>query len=51
MTGFDAAGVDRQFFPDGAHRTLMVVNIGRTAEEGHRPRQPRLDFGEVVTSV
>lgn len=49
MTGFDAAGVDREFFPDGAHRSLMVVNLGRTAEDGRRPRMPRLDFDEVVT--
>jgi nitroreductase len=51
MTGFDAAGVDREFFPDGAHRSLMVVNIGRTTEDGHRPRQPRLGFDEVVAVV
>ncbi len=51
MTGFDAAGIDAEFFPDGDHRTLMVVNIGRTADDGQRPRLPRLDYDEVVTSV
>jgi 3-hydroxypropanoate dehydrogenase len=51
MTGFDAAGVDAEFFPDGDHKTLMVVNIGRTADDGQRPRLPRLDFDEVVASI
>jgi 3-hydroxypropanoate dehydrogenase len=51
MTGFDPAGVDAEFFPDGAHRALMVVTIGRTAEGGQRPRLPRLEFDEVVTVV
>jgi 3-hydroxypropanoate dehydrogenase len=51
MTGFDADGVDREFFPDGAHRTLAVVNIGRPAEGAWMDRLPRLDYDEVVTSV
>ncbi|GAA3640796.1 malonic semialdehyde reductase [Microlunatus ginsengisoli] len=52
MTGFDAAGIDAEFFPDGAHRTLMVVNIGRTAADGgNRPRLPRLDYTDVVETV
>lgn len=51
MTGFDAAGVDREFFPDGVHRTLAVVNIGRPAEGAWMDRLPRLDYDEVVTSV
>jgi 3-hydroxypropanoate dehydrogenase len=51
MTGFDAAGVDREFFPDGAHRTIAVVNIGRPAEGAWMDRLPRLHFDEVVTTV
>ena len=51
MTGFDAAGVDAEFFPHGDHKTLMVVNIGRTAGDGQRPRLPRLDFDEVVETA
>ena len=51
MTGFDADGVDREFFPDGAHRTIAVVNIGRPAEGAWMDRLPRLDYDEVVTSV
>jgi 3-hydroxypropanoate dehydrogenase len=51
MTGFDAAGVDREFFPDGAHRTLAVVNIGRPGDAAWMDRLPRLAYDEVVTSV
>jgi 3-hydroxypropanoate dehydrogenase len=51
MTGFDAAGVDREFFPDGAHRAIAVVNIGRPAEDAWMDRLPRLDFDEVVTTA
>ncbi|MDT5036246.1 MAG: 3-hydroxypropanoate dehydrogenase, partial [Micromonosporaceae bacterium] len=29
MAGFDPAGVDAEFFPDGRLRSLLVVNIGR----------------------
>lgn len=51
MTGFDAAGIDREFFPDGRHRTLVVVNIGRPGENAWFDRLPRLDYDEVVTAV
>jgi len=51
MAGFDAEAVSRTFFPDGRHRVFMVVNLGHVHEESYRPRQPRLDFDEVVTTV
>jgi 3-hydroxypropanoate dehydrogenase len=52
MTGFDAAAIDRDFFPDGAHRTLAVINIGRPAAEGAWfDRLPRLDYDEVSRTV
>jgi len=51
MTGFDAAGVDKEFFLDGRHRTLVVVNIGKPGENAWFDRLPRLDYDEVVTSV
>jgi 3-hydroxypropanoate dehydrogenase len=51
MTGFDAAGIDREFFPDGRHRTLVVVNIGRPGANAWFDRLPRLDYDEVVTAV
>lgn len=51
MGGFDAAGVDREFFPEGSHHTLLVMNLGYATEEAYRPRQPRLDYDEVVSTV
>jgi len=51
MTGFDADAVTREFFPDGEHRALVVVNIGRPGENAWFDRNPRLDYDEVVTTV
>lgn len=51
MTGFDAAGVDQEFFPDGRWRSLMVVNIGHPGENAWFDRLPRLDHDEVVRHV
>jgi nitroreductase len=51
MAGFDADAVSREFFPDGRHRVFLVVNLGRPVEASYRPRQPRLGFDEVVTTV
>jgi 3-hydroxypropanoate dehydrogenase len=51
MTGFDADAIDREFFPDGRHRTMVVVNIGKPGEDAWVERLPRLDYDEVVTSV
>ncbi|UGT63375.1 malonic semialdehyde reductase [Nocardia asteroides] len=49
MNGFDAAGVDRDFFPDGGHSSLVVVNIGRPGPDAWFPRSPRLAYDDVVT--
>ena len=51
MGGFDRAGVDQEFFPDGRHHTLLVMNLGYATEAAHRPRQPRLTYDEVVSTV
>ena len=51
MTGLDAAAVDREFFPDGRHRTLVVMNLGRPGEDAWSDRLPRLPYEDVVTSV
>ncbi len=51
MEGFDAAAVDREFFPDGRHRTLLIMNLGFPAPDAYKPRQPRLDYDEVVTTI
>lgn len=49
MAGFDADAVSREFFPDGHHRALVVVNIGRPGPQAWFERSPRLDYDEVVT--
>jgi 3-hydroxypropanoate dehydrogenase len=51
MEGFDAAAIDREFFPDGRRRTLLVMNLGYPAGDAYKPRQPRLNYDEVVTTV
>ncbi|GHH77302.1 putative NADH dehydrogenase/NAD(P)H nitroreductase [Streptomyces sulfonofaciens] len=49
MTGFDPAGVQKEFLDDD-HTPLMIVNIGRPGESAWHPeRSPRLDFEQVVT--
>ena len=49
MAGFDAAGVDEEFFAGTALRSLLVVNIGHVAEGGNFPRKPHVEFEEAVT--
>jgi 3-hydroxypropanoate dehydrogenase len=51
MTGFDADGIDKEFFGDGRQRVLAVVNIGRPGPESYRPRSPRLAYEDAVTTV
>jgi 3-hydroxypropanoate dehydrogenase len=46
MQGFDRAGVDVEFFADGTWKSSLLINLGYGAENGHRPRNPRLDFAE-----
>ena len=48
MGGFDAAGVDAEFFSGTSWRSLLVVNIGRPAENAWRDRLPRLAYDEAV---
>jgi 3-hydroxypropanoate dehydrogenase len=49
MTGFDAAALDADFFPDGRHRSLVVVNVGHPAPDASRDRLPRLEYEDVVS--
>ena len=49
MGGFDRAGVDADFFPDGRQRSFLVVNIGHPADDGQFPRSPRLPYERVVS--
>ncbi len=46
MSGFDNAGVDREFFPGGAVKSNFLCNVGYGDAAGLFPRSPRLDFDE-----
>lgn len=46
MGGFDRAGVDRTFFPDGKTRSNFLINLGYGLPEKLHPRQPRFAFEE-----
>ena len=48
MAGFDAAGVDSEFFPEGRWRSILVVNIGHPGENPWFDRLPRLDHDDVI---
>ena len=46
MGGFDADKVDAEFFPDGAWKSIYLLNLGHGDPAKLRPRAPRLDFDE-----
>jgi 3-hydroxypropanoate dehydrogenase len=48
MLGFDAAGIDAEFFPDRNYRTILVVNIGKPGENPWFDRLPRLQHEDMV---
>ena len=48
MGGFDHAGVDAAFFPDGRWKSLLLVNIGHPGPESFKPRMPRLEFEQAA---
>jgi 3-hydroxypropanoate dehydrogenase len=51
MSGFNPAGVDAEFFPDGRYRSLVVINIGIPGPDAWFDRLPRLEHDEVVTVI
>jgi 3-hydroxypropanoate dehydrogenase len=46
MSGFDNAGVDAEFFPEGHVKSNFLCNIGHGDPDALPPRNPRLDFAE-----
>lgn len=46
MGGFDRAGVDEAFFPDGRTKSNFLINLGYGLPEKLHPRQPRFAFEE-----
>ncbi|GJF30050.1 putative NADH dehydrogenase/NAD(P)H nitroreductase [Kitasatospora sp. NE20-6] len=51
MTGYDPAGLNKEFFADGEHSVLAVVNIGKPGDDAWFDRSPRLAYDQVVTTV
>jgi 3-hydroxypropanoate dehydrogenase len=51
MLGFDADGIDAEFFPDRNYRTILVVNIGKPGENPWFDRLPRLQHEDMVEYV
>ena len=49
MSGFDAAGVNKEFFPDGKVKANFICNLGYGDPEGVMPRSPRFAFEEFCT--
>ena len=48
MGGFDADGIDEEFFAGRSLKTLLVVNLGHAGENAWYDRLPRLEHDEVV---
>ncbi|MGV6802182.1 MAG: malonic semialdehyde reductase [bacterium] len=46
MSGFDSAGVKKEFFPDQPVIPNFLCNLGYGTEKNLFPRLPRLDFAE-----
>lgn len=46
MSGFDAAKVNAEFFPDGKWKVNFLCNLGYGDPSRLRPRAPRLEFDE-----
>tara|TARA_R110001606_G_scaffold156044_11_gene298759 strand:- start:6005 stop:6574 length:570 start_codon:yes stop_codon:yes gene_type:complete len=44
MSGFDAAKLNAEFFPDGQWQTNFICTLGYGREDSLLPRNPRLDF-------
>jgi 3-hydroxypropanoate dehydrogenase len=49
MSGFDAAKLNAEFFPEGRWRANFLVNLGHGDAAANHPRGPRLDFEQAVT--
>ena len=49
MSGFDNAGVDKEFFAGANIKSNFIVALGYGTDENLYPRNPRLDFEEANT--
>jgi 3-hydroxypropanoate dehydrogenase len=52
MGGYDAAGIDTEFFAENAWQSLLVLNVGQPAvADATRPRALRLAYTDVARTV
>jgi 3-hydroxypropanoate dehydrogenase len=51
MSGFDNAGVDREFFPGGDVKSNFLCALGHGDPSALMPRSPRLPFAEIASFV
>jgi 3-hydroxypropanoate dehydrogenase len=51
MSGFDNAGVDREFFPGGRVKSNFLCNLGYGDSSGLKTRLPRLDFSDMAQII
>ena len=51
MSGFNAASLDADFFPDGRWKSNFLCAIGYGSDEKLFPRNPRLDFDEACMEL
>ena len=48
MSGFDNAGVDKEFFPDGTIKSNFLCNVGYGDPAGLFARSPRFEFADIA---
>jgi 3-hydroxypropanoate dehydrogenase len=51
MSGFDNAGVDHEFFPEGRVKSNFLCNIGYGNPARLHPRGPRLSFDQACRII
>lgn len=51
MLGWDKAGMDATFFPDGRWKSILVINAGKPGPDAWKERLHRLAFDEAVKIV
>lgn len=49
MTGFDADGASKAFFPDGDVQATVLVNLGHGKADSLFPRSPRPSFDSIAS--
>lgn len=51
IKGYDAEGIDKEFFPDGNWSTILVINIGHPGENPWFDRLPRVPEDQALAWV